>query len=150
MNLNSVLIAGRLVRDPEFKSLPSGAGVATFSVATSKTYKKGDKTVEEVEYHNIVVYGKQAENCSRYLKKGQVAMVSGELRTRSWDKDGAKQYRTEIIASRVQFGPQAEGSEEKPERTSKRSGSYPKEQPAPSTRPEYYPEDEIDPDDIPF
>ncbi len=131
------------------KSLPSGSAVTTFSLATSSTRKgKNDERIEETEYHSIVVYGKQAENCARYLTKGQIAAVDGKLKTRSWEKDGAKQYRTEIVADRVQFGPSG-SSEQKPERTSKRSESYPKKQSSPSVLPDY-PEDEINPDDIPF
>lgn len=145
------MIIGRLVRDPETKALPSGSMVATFSLATSSTRKgKNDERIEETEYHSIVVYGKQAENCGRYLKKGQIAAVDGKLKTRSWEKDGAKQYRTEIVADRVQFGPSGDGEQkQKSDRQSNRSESYPRKQSSPSVLPDY-PEDEINPDDIPF
>lgn len=145
------MIIGRLVRDPETKALPSGSMVATFSLATSSTRKgKNDERIEETEYHSIVVYGKQAENCGRYLKKGQIAAVDGKLKTRSWDKDGVKQYRTEIVADRVQFGPSADGEQkQKSDRQSNRSESYPQKQSSHSVLPDY-PEEEINPDDIPF
>lgn len=108
MNLNSVTIAGRLTKNPELKALPSGQNVCNFSLATSKTYKDKDGNQQEsTEYHNIVVFGKQAENCAKYLLKGQLALVEGELSTRSWEKDGTKHYRTEIVAQRVQFGPKS-------------------------------------------
>lgn len=135
MNLNKALIAGRLTRDPELKALPSGSSVCTFSLATNHSYKDRDgKQQETVEYHNVVVYGKAAENCGRYLTRGAIVLVEGRLQTRSWDKDGQKQYRTEILADKVQFGPKLAG-ERKDE--------------ANSVLPDY-PEEEINPEDIPF
>ena len=110
MNVNSVTIVGRLTKDPELKALPSGQNVCNFSLATSENYtdKDGNKQ-ESSEFHNIVVYGKQAENCAKYLLKGQMAAVEGKLATRSWDKDDVKHYRTEVVAQRVQFGPKSGG-----------------------------------------
>jgi len=106
MFINSTTIYGNLTRDPELKALPSGMSVASMSIATNRRWKdKDDKEQEEAEFHNIVVFGKVAENCAKYLKKGDSALVQGRLQTRSWDKDGVKQYRTEIVAEQVQFGP---------------------------------------------
>ncbi len=140
MNVNSVIIAGSLTRDPELKALPSGATVASMSIATNRTWKDKDgKSQEEVEYHNIVVFGKQAESVGRYLTKGQTTMVTGRLKTRSWEKDGQKQYRTEVMAERVQFGPRRDGASPATARTSS----------SPSVVPDY-PSEEINPEDIPF
>ena len=105
MYLNKAMVYGNLVRNPEMKALPSGQNVTSMSIATNRTWKDKDgKQQEEVEYHNIVVFGKQAENCAKYLTKGSGAYIEGRLQTRSWDKDGVKMYRTEIIADAVQFG----------------------------------------------
>lgn len=105
MNLNRVIVCGRLVRDPECKSLPSGSDLASFSLATNRVYKDAqDQRQEQTEYHNVVVFGKLAGVCSQYLRKGDTALVEGRIQTRSWEKDGAKQYRTEIVAEAVQFG----------------------------------------------
>lgn len=110
MYLNKVMVYGNLTRDPEMKALPSGSNVTSMSIATNRVWNDKDgKKQEEAEYHNIVVFGKTAENCAKYLTKGTAAYVEGRLQTRSWDKDGVKQYRTEIVAETVQFGPRASG-----------------------------------------
>lgn len=105
MYLNKAMVYGNLTRDPEMKALPSGSNVTSMSLATNRRYTDRDgKLQEEVEYHNVVVFGKQAESCAKYLTKGSGAYVEGRLQTRSWDKDGVKMYRTEIVADTVQFG----------------------------------------------
>ena len=105
MYINKAMIYGNLTRDPEMKALPSGQNVTSMSIATNRVYKDRDgKQQEEADYHNVVVFGKQAENCAKYLTKGGGVFIEGRLQTRSWDKDGVKQYRTEIIADSVQFG----------------------------------------------
>lgn len=112
MYLNKALVIGNLTRDPENKALPSGINVSSFSVATNRVWtdKNGAKQ-ENVDFHNIVVFGKQAENVGKYLKKGSSVLVEGRMQTRSWDAtDGTKKYRTEIVADRVQFGPRAGGA----------------------------------------
>ena len=151
MYLNKAMIYGNLTRDPEMKSLPSGMQVTSFSIATNRVYNDRDgKRQEAVDYHNIVVFGKTAENCAKYLKKGASAFVEGSLRTNSWEKDGVKQYRTEIVADRVQFGPRTDGggggnyqqgSDAKPQ-----GGGAQESAPV---LPEY-PSEEINPEDIPF
>ena len=104
-NINMAVVEGNLTRNPELKALPSGAQVASFSLATNRKWKDSDGALqEEVEYHNIVVFGKQADSVAKYLTKGSSALVQGRLQTRSWDKDGVKQYRTEIVAEDVTFG----------------------------------------------
>ena len=111
MNINIVIICGNLTRDPELKSLPSGIQVATFGIATNRVFKdRNGERKEQVEFHNIVVFGRQAETSAQYLKKGAMAFVEGRLQTRSWDKDGQKHYRTEVVADRVQFGPRTGGA----------------------------------------
>ena len=110
MYLNKAMIYGNLTRDPEVKSLPSGMQVCSFSVATNRSYNDRDgKRQESVDYHNIVAFGKQAEVISKYLTKGSGVYVEGRLQTNSWEKDGVKQYRTEIIVDRFEFGPKSSG-----------------------------------------
>ncbi len=109
MNINRALICGNTTRDPEVKTIPSGQNVATFSVATNRTWtnKSGQKQ-EEVDFHNIVAWGRLAEIVGQYLKKGQIVFVEGRIHTRSWeDQSGNKKYRTEIIAEKVQLGPRS-------------------------------------------
>ncbi len=112
MNLNKVLIIGRLTADPQLRSTKSGQQVATFSVATNRVWNdKNNQKQEEVEYHNIVVWGRQAEIASKFLLKGQIAYIEGRLQTRDYeDKSGVKRKVTEIVAERVQFGPKAGGA----------------------------------------
>lgn len=113
MYLNKTFLFGNLTRDPEMKSLPNGTAVTQFSIATNRIYKdaQGQKQ-EQVEYHNIVIFGRQAETSAQYLKKGQGVMIEGRIQTRSWDDKttGEKKYRTEIIADSVQFGPKSGGA----------------------------------------
>jgi single-strand DNA-binding protein len=158
MNLNRVLLLGNLTRDPELKALPNSGSIATFTLATNRTYKKGDEKVEEAEYHNVVVFGKHAESCAQYLKKGSIALVEGRIATRSWDSpEKGKQYRTEIIADRVQFGPRP-GSVNGPARDVAPENDTDQRPPSErgagegsgSAGPIPYPEEDINPDDIPF
>ena len=153
MYLNKVYLYGNLTRDPEMKSLPSGSKVTQFSLATNRVYKDQDgNKKEQTEFHNIVVFGRQAETSAQYLKKGQGVMIEGRIQTRSWDDktSGEKKYRTEIIADGVQFGPKTggapsgEGYQAQPAKSS----------PVPSTVPELdtidYGDSNINVDDIPF
>lgn len=105
MSVNKAIILGRLGVDPELKYTPGGAAVCTLSIATSESWmdKSGQKQ-EKTEWHRVVVWGKQAENCAQYLKKGRQAYIEGRIQTRSWDdQNGQKKYTTEINASTVQF-----------------------------------------------
>jgi single-strand DNA-binding protein len=146
MYLNKAMIFGNLTRDPELKALPSGMSVCSFALATNRVYNDRDgKRQENTDYHNITVFGKQAENCAKYLTKGNSAYVEGRLQTRSWEKDGQKQYRTEIVADRVQFGPKGSGSGST---NTNKDDSSSAEDKAPAM-PDY-PEEEINPEDIPF
>lgn len=112
MYLNKAFIFGNLTRDPENRSLPSGIQVSNFSVATNRVWKdKNGAKQEAADFHNVVVFGRQAEVVSQYLKKGSSVLIEGRIQTRSWDdKDGQKKYRTEIVAERVQFGPRSAGA----------------------------------------
>ncbi len=106
MSVNKAILVGRLGRDPEVRYLPSGQSVASFSVATSDNYTdRGGQRQERTEWHNIVVFGKQAELCAQYLKKGREVYIEGRIQTRQYEaKDGSgKRSRTEIVAQRVQF-----------------------------------------------
>ena len=112
MYLNKAYVLGNLTRDPEMKALPTGSNVTNFSLATNRVYKDSSGVKQEqVEYHNVVVFGKSAELCNQYLRKGQSVLVEGRIQTRSWDDTATstKKYRTEIIADSVQFGPKAGG-----------------------------------------
>lgn len=163
MYLNKAIIVGNLTRDPELKAMPNGNSVANFSIATNRTWRDKDgKQQVSVAYHNIIVFGKQAHSCAGYLKKGQSVLVEGRLQTRSWDsKEGVKQYRTEIVADRVQFGPQSartnpDGARDDTDgiddvSTPKRPISQNKGNRKVVTPSGIeYPEEEIKPEDIPF
>lgn len=104
-SVNKVIILGNLGANPEIKYLPSGQAVCEMRVATSEVYKdKQDQRQERTEWHRIVVWGKTAENCSKFLSKGRQVYLEGRLQTRSWDdKDGNKRYSTEIVADQVVF-----------------------------------------------
>ena len=113
MSLNRVLIIGNLGRDPEVRFTGSGKAVGRFPVATSDVWTDNEgQRQERTEWHNVVVFGKQAETCGQYLAKGRQVFVEGAVRTRQYDdKDGNKRYITEIVAQRVQFlGGRGEGS----------------------------------------
>jgi single-strand DNA-binding protein len=146
MYLNKAMVYGNLTRDPEVRALPSGGQVCSFGLATNRVFKKADGTKgEQAEFHNIVVFGRQAETCGQYLKKGSAAYVEGRLQTRSWEGEKGKQYRTEIIAERVQFGPRSAASAR-----SESHSDAEAPQKAPKEDAIEYPEEDINPDDIPF
>jgi len=149
MYLNKAMIFGNLTRDPELKALPSGMNVCSFSLATNRVYNDRDgKRQENTDYHNITVFGKQAENCAKYLTKGSSTYVEGRLQTRSWEKDGQKHYRTEVIADRVQFGPKGGSGGGAPAETP--ANDSPKKDDGKAPAMPDYPEEEINPEDIPF
>lgn len=102
--VNKVIIVGRLGKDPEMKTISQGRTVTNLTVATSENWtdKSGQKQ-ERTEWHRIVTWDKQAENCAKYLSKGSQVYVEGRLQTRSWEDNGVKKYATDIVASTVQF-----------------------------------------------
>jgi len=151
MYLNKAIVIGNLTRDPELKALPSGITVTSFSVATNRVWKdKNGAKQESADYHNIVVFGRQAEIANQYLRKGASVLVEGRMQTRSWDDaSGKKNYRTEIIADRIQFGPRTGGASTVPSQASSNDiGSS--DQSSKGLDTIEYPEEEINPEDIPF
>jgi single-strand DNA-binding protein len=105
MSLNKVMLIGNLGKDPELRFTPSGRAVAKFSLATSEqwTTPEGQRQ-DRTEWHNIVVWGKQAETCGQYLSKGRQVYIEGSIRSRQYDdKEGQKRWITEVVAQRVQF-----------------------------------------------
>ena len=152
MYLNKAIVIGNLTRDPEMRSLPSGIQVTSFSLATNRVWKdKNGAKQESVDYHNIVVFGKQAELVNQYLKKGSSCLIEGRMQTRSWEQEGQKKYRMEIVADRVQFGPRPQGGEAFAGGVApKTKGTSVKEDKEEAPGAIEYPTEEINPDDIPF
>jgi len=112
MNLNKVMLIGRLTQDPEVRSTPSGQQVCTVRMATNRTWndQATHQKREAVEYHSVVAWGRLAEICGQYLKKGGLAYFEGRLQTRTWqDAQGQKRYTTEIVAENMQIGPRPSG-----------------------------------------
>lgn len=111
MNLNKVFILGRVTADPQLRTTQSGSQVSSFGVATNRVWK--DKTgnkQEETEFHNVVVWGRQAEVAKQFLMKGSLVLIEGRLQTRSWqDQQGQNRKTTEIICERMQLGPRPAG-----------------------------------------
>lgn len=157
--LNSVQLIGRLGADPELKYTQSGMAVATFNVATNRQWPGKDGTMqEETEWHTIVAWDKLAQLCSELLVKGRLIFVQGRLHTRSWESNGHKQYKTEIIASDMLVLDQKPGAQAMlddyepapvaaapaPRRSSNNSA------PAPSRRSQQQVVEDIDLDEIPF
>lgn len=179
MNLNKAMLIGRVTKDPELRALTNGGTVASFGLATNRVYKdKNDQKQELTEFHNIVVFGRLAETVvSQYVKKGQLLYVEGRIQTRSWDdKDtGAKKYRTEIVVENLQLGPRAGDGGGRPYKSKEEedadrqwdemSGAVDaaKEEETPGEKVQRavkttakkhtgaaYPEEDINPEDIPF
>src|ERR1041384_205599 len=122
--VNKVILVGNLGKDPEVRYTPGGQAVANFTIATNEAWtdKQGQKQ-ERTEWHRIVVWGKTAENCGEYLSKGRQVYVEGRLQTREWtNKEGAKQYTTEIVANQVLF---LQGGERGQGRGARSSGGAP-------------------------
>lgn len=152
MYLNKVMLIGNLTRDPEMKAIPNGMKVTNFSIATNRVWKDKDGSKKEsTEYHNIVVFGRQAETVAQYMKKGNNIMVEGRLQTRSWEAEGKKNYRTEIIADNIQFGARGSSDGSSSSYNSGAKKETENEQKAPDLDTIEYPdEDDINPEDIPF
>ena len=146
MDLNKVMLIGRLTRDPELRATPNGAQVASFSVATSFNWtdQSGQKK-EQTEFHNVVAWRKLAEIVGQYLKKGSQVYIEGRLSTRSWDdkQSGQKRYRTEVVADNmIMLGRPGAGSSPAEARA--------QAEPEPVIPAESTPEIQIDDSDIPF
>ena len=149
MFLNKAILIGNLTRDPELRSLPTGIKVCSFSIATNRVWKdKNGARQEAADYHNVVVFGRQAETVAQYMKKGSSILVEGRMQTRSWEDktSGEKKYRTEVIADRTQFGPKGSGSGT-PSTNSSKTATPSKSEEVDTIE---YPEEDINPEDIPF
>lgn len=153
-SVNKVILVGNLGRDPEMRYLPSGDAVATFSLATTETWKdKNGQRQEQTEWHRISMFGKQAEVAGQYLKKGSSVYIEGRLQTRKWtDKEGQERQTTEIRADRMQMlGGRSGGNafevmdDEGPQQPAQRPQSAPSAKPAAASSGF----DDFD-DDIPF
>lgn len=143
MNLNKVILIGRLTRDPESRALPSGQSVSNFGLATDRFFvdKSGQKQ-QQTEFHNIVAFGRLAEIANQFLKKGSLAMIEGRIRTRTWQgSNGQSRSRTEIVAERLQLGPKSATKIPPPEKPLAE---------APSEEIPIIEEEEINLKDIPF
>ena len=146
MDLNRATVLGRLTRDPEVKTIPSGQTVTNIGVATNRVWTDNNGTKQErVEYHNIVLWGKLGEIAGQYLSKGKQVYIEGRLETRDWTgQDGVKKYRTEIIANNLIML----GGGSKNGAPNASSGNDIPPPPAPDSAPAR--DDEIKVEDIPF
>ena len=102
-SFNKVMLMGNLTRDPELRYTANGSAVANFGLAMNRKYKVGDELKEEVCYVEITVWGRQGENCAEYLSKGRPAFVEGYLKFSTWESDGQKRNKLEVVANTVQF-----------------------------------------------
>ncbi|HVM77344.1 MAG TPA: single-stranded DNA-binding protein [Candidatus Paceibacterota bacterium] len=111
MDLNKVLLVGRVTADPQVRTTPGGQAVTTIGVATNRVWTdKNNQKQEETEFHSVVLWGRQAEIAGQYLTKGAMVLIEGRLQTRSWtDKNGGQRKTTEIVAERLQLGPRPQG-----------------------------------------
>jgi len=137
-SVNKAILIGNLGKDPEIRYTPSGQAVASFPIATTRRWRDKDgQPQEQTDWHNIVVWGRQAENAKEYLRKGRPVYIEGRIQTRNYDdKDGVKRYVTEIVAQTVQFlGGRPD------------SGSGDRSTPPPPDEP---PDIQSDDDDLPF
>ena len=149
MNFNKAFVLGNVTRDPELRTTPSGQSVCSFGVATNRVWKdQAGQQQRATEFHNVVAWGRLAEICNQYLKKGSLVFIEGRIQTRSWqDQNGQKKFRTEIVTERMQLGPRGSRAEAP-------SPAEPAGQPEPPEPVETVPypgeEDEIKPEEIPF
>ncbi|HOC53561.1 MAG TPA: single-stranded DNA-binding protein [Candidatus Pacearchaeota archaeon] len=144
MNFNKVILLGRVASDVEKRSTTSGQSVCTFRLATNRIWRdKAGERKEDSQFHNIVLWGKQAENASQFMSKGSLVLIEGRLQNRSWeDKTGNKRYTTEIIGENFQLGPK--GGERPQSQTQDKEISHDEDIPVIEDG------DEIDIKDIPF
>jgi single-strand DNA-binding protein len=104
-SFNRVILMGNLTRDPELRYNPNGTAVANFGIAVNRKYRQGEELKEEVSFFDIVVFGKQAENCGQYLGKGNSVLVDGRLQQRRWESEGQKRSKVEVVAENITFMP---------------------------------------------
>lgn len=146
MDLNKVMIIGRLTRDPELRNTPNGKAVATIGLATNRIWiDANSQKQKQTEFHNVVMWGKLAEIASQYLRKGGKIYVEGRLQTREWTgQDGVKRYRTEVVGENmIMLDSKADGAAP--------SGSFNRNDASPSSEiPQEIIEEEVKVEDIPF
>jgi single-strand DNA-binding protein len=154
MNLNKIFLIGRLTRDPESRALPSGQTVSNFGLATNRVWvnPESHEKQEQTEFHNIVAFGKLADICNQYLRKGTLVLIEGRIQTRSWqNQNGETKYRTEIVTERLQMGPKSmRTGETKGTEPTETVGEQVEEIQVEETEEEKKKEDEVKSEDIPF
>ncbi|HTY40113.1 MAG TPA: single-stranded DNA-binding protein [Candidatus Paceibacterota bacterium] len=157
MNINKVFVLGRVTADPQLRTTPGGQSVSSFSVATNRMWKdKAGARQEDTEFHNIVVWGRQAEVATQFLKKGATVFIEGRLQTRTWqDKQNQTRKTTEIICEQLQLGPRpTAGGGQAPADFPSGKGNVKEAEPAQAAPAEEIPtvdlEDDIKMDDLPF
>jgi single-strand DNA-binding protein len=109
---NKIILIGNLTKDPELRYTPQGTPVASFRLAVNYKYKQSDEMKQEAMFIDIVVFGKQAESCSKYLNKGSSALVEGRLQERKWESNGQMRSKFEVIAQSVRFLSRKGGTQE--------------------------------------
>lgn len=110
-SFNKVILIGNLTRDPEMRYTPNGTAVTTLPLAINRRYRQGEEMREDVCYVDVVVFGRQAENCSQYLTKGSGVIVDGRLSQNRWEADdGTKRSKHEVVAQEVRFMPRRDGT----------------------------------------
>ena len=102
-SFNKVMLMGNLTRDPELRFIANGSAVASFGLAVNRKFKQGDEWKDDVCFVDITVWGKQGENCAEYLSKGRPAFVGGYLKFSTWESEGKKRNKLEVVANTVQF-----------------------------------------------
>ncbi|MFA5872269.1 MAG: single-stranded DNA-binding protein [Parcubacteria group bacterium] len=165
MDLNKVMLIGNITRDPELRTTPTGQSVASFSIATNRVWKDNNtgERKEAADFHNIVAWGKLAEICGQYLRKGSKIYLEGRLQTRSWqDQSGNKKYITEIVAENMIMLDRKSQGGFAPQTANSQPQGMPQQQARPQTpaaqpQPEEIPtiqiddsQDEVRIEDIPF
>ena len=116
-SFNKVMLMGNLTRDPELRYTSNGSAVASFGLAVNRKFKQGDELKEDVCFVDITVWGKQGENCAEYLSKGRPAFIEGRLQYSTWESDGQKKSKLEVVANAVQFlGSRGDSQSNSPER----------------------------------
>lgn len=155
MDLNKVMLIGRLTRDPESKTTPQGVTLTTFGLATGRVWKdqQGNQR-DATEFHNVVAWRRLAEICAQYLSKGKQIYIEGHLQTRTWDgQDGKKNYRTEVVADNMIMLGSPTGSTNAPRQQATPQQTQPTEAPQPQpvmTSTTVSADEEIRIEDIPF